>query len=219
VGWKKRVGFHFMVPVQSVTATASGASATQSGISDVLFGFKYLVMGGGTSALSANVDFQLPAGYNRHLFPALGDGTQNLVGTLEYGRSLPFGFLNAAAGYRMRMGAIAYAEAGKKEPDDDMLFAADLGYWLGNAVLVSGQYRGHRVFVENQEPAEGDVFSHMVGLEVLYRLNDRLDVFAGTLSTAAAENELHENRIFAGISVKDTHLNRFQGFFGNTARP
>jgi len=63
------------------------------------------------------------------------------------------------------------------------------------------------------------VFEHLAGLEFLYRLSDRLDIFGGSLSTLSAENALHVNEIYAGISVKDTHLNRFQGFLGNTSKP
>lgn len=221
VGWKKWGSFHFAIPVESVTRTLdNGSSSTQSGISDIMMGVKVKLMGGGKSALAMDVDFQAPAGYNRHLDPALGDGVQDFIGRLEYGASLGFGFVTASGAYRLRMGALANVPPPQSnKPDDDLLFTADLGAWVGESFLVSGAFRSQRVMVQEQEPAEGDVFSHLVGLQALYRVNDRLDVFTGTLSTMSAENALHVNQFYAGISVKDTHLNRNQGFLGNTRKP
>lgn len=221
LGWKKSMSFRFAIPVESVTRTRdNGFSSSQSGISDILMGLKFKVAGGGKSAIAAGLDFQAPAGYNRRLDPALGDGVQNLIGSIEYGTTLPFGFFTIGGGYRYRTGVLALSDSTMgREPDDDLLITADLAAWLGESFLLSGSYRSSRTFVDQQKPAEGDVFQHLAGLQFLYRISDRLDVFAGSLSTVSAENALHVNQFYAGISVKDTHLNRFQGFLGNTARP
>lgn len=220
MGWKKWGSFHLGVPVQSVTRTiGSGLSATQTGIGDLLFGVKVRLSGGKSSALAVDLDFETPAGYDRRLNPALGDGVQNLVGRIEYGTSLPFGFFMASGAYRYRTGVLALADTSMgRAPDDAFHVSADLGIWLGSSVLLAGTYRSALVF-EQEQKVEGSVFAHLVGPRILFRVSDRLDVFAGSLHTASAENALHQDVIYAGVSVKDTGLNRFQGFLGNTRKP
>ena len=55
----------------------------------------------------------------------------------------------------------------------------------------------------------------MAGPVVLYRVDDGLDVYAGSWSTTAGRNTLRYREVYAGVAFHKTKLNRLQGFLGN----
>jgi hypothetical protein len=54
---------------------------------------------------------------------------------------------------------------------------------------------------------------------VLYRVDDHLDVKAGSWSTASGKNVLHYDQFYVGVAFHQSKLNRLQGFSGSTKNP
>jgi hypothetical protein len=54
---------------------------------------------------------------------------------------------------------------------------------------------------------------------MLWRVDDRLDLTAGSWSTAMARNNLHYDQFYVALAFKQTKLNRLQGFLGGTKAP
>ena len=55
---------------------------------------------------------------------------------------------------------------------------------------------------------------HLAGPVLLYRVDDRLDLMAGSWSTAAARYAPHYDQVYVALAFKQTKLNRAQGFLG-----
>ena len=64
-----------------------------------------------------------------------------------------------------------------------------------------------------------EVSVHLAGPQLLYRLDDRLDLIAGSMHTMSAKNALHVDRFYVAVAVKQTKLNRLQGLLGSTSKP
>jgi hypothetical protein len=71
----------------------------------------------------------------------------------------------------------------------------------------------------NNGDASPDATAHTVGPEIRYRVDDRLDVIAGSNHTAGGHHVDHVDEFYAGIAFRQTKLNRLQGFLGNLSRP
>ena len=95
---------------------------------------------------------------------------------------------------------------------------ADAGFWVGSSLLLSGRYSGAIASGEG-ETLEDEETVHRVGPEIRWRVDDFLDVFAGSMHSASGENVLHADEYFVGIATRKTSLNRLQGFLGGTRRP
>ena len=54
---------------------------------------------------------------------------------------------------------------------------------------------------------------------LVWRVDDRLDLPAGSWSTAMAKNTLHYDQVYVAVTFKQTRLNRLQGFLGGTKAP
>jgi len=92
-----------------------------------------------------------------------------------------------------------------------------VGFWVTGPILVGGQYRG-QLAGEGDNPTR-DSDRHLVGPVVLYRVDDKLDMFVTTLHTASAKNAIHTDAIYVGMSFKQTKLDRLQGFLGTMKQP
>ena len=60
---------------------------------------------------------------------------------------------------------------------------------------------------------------HLAGPVLVWRVDDRLDLAAGSWSTAMAKNALHYDQVYVAVAFKQTRLNRLQGFLGGTTAP
>ena len=147
--------------------------------------------------------------------PSLGNGVQQLSGRLSFGSGLPAGrgFLQLAGGYR------SYAEDFRDRGvfpvlGDAMEGQADLGVWLGSSIMLSGHYETSYGLGDDPRPS-----THVVGPELRYRVDDRIDVFAGSRHTAAGKNAFHQDGVYVGLAARHSSLNRTQGFLGGTRRP
>lgn len=238
VGWRKGASVFFTMPFQSVTRRTGDATTwnrTETGLADLVLGAR-IKLRQGRSALSLDVGWKAPLGYNRELFrrdglgraldvtglpsdstraavgqfPARqGEGQQDLFSTLNWGSPIGrMGFVDLAAGYRYRF----------EHPADQVLTRADLAFWLGPRILVGGRYSGAQATGEAETP--GDAISrYLAGPVLLLRVDDRMDVFAGSLHTVWAENALHTDQFFVGLAVKTSKFDRVQGWLGGTRNP
>ena len=213
LGWKKRLSFKFDIPFESVTTQfRPDVEASRAGLSDLLVGFKYALATGST-ALSLEADWKAPLGYNKRLVPALGNGQQEAIGLVHLGHTFEGlgAFVQLAGGYLTQLER--YDDPG--HPKDNILLGADLGWWVSRSVLLSGTYRGRMESNQATTPAT----AHLVGPQVRYRVDEYLDVFAGSLHTASGKNVLHVDQFYAGVATKKTGLGRLQGFLGGTKGP
>lgn len=100
---------------------------------------------------------------------------------------------------------------------DQMIASADLGIWIGHSLLLGGRYQGLTTI--SHGPLVPDISQHLAGPVLLYRVDDGLDMIAGSWSTAAGKNVLHFDQVYVGIAFHNTKLNRLQGFSGTTRAP
>uniref|UniRef100_A0A832I667 Transporter n=1 Tax=Eiseniibacteriota bacterium TaxID=2212470 RepID=A0A832I667_UNCEI len=242
VGWKKRVAFFAHAPIVSATRRlGDGGEWTDTGFGDLVTGLRLQLGARGASALALEASWKAPLGYSTalrvprsyaadleadlgaglepadriHLVrnaapPRFGDGQQDLQGLLWWGAALPgvSGVVELGGGYRARLDA----------PADQMLGRARLGLWLGGSLLVAGLYEGEIAAGDGDTPAD-EITQHLAGPLVVWRVDDGIDVFAGSLHTAAAENALHRDQFYAGLALRQSGLHRLQGLTGTTKRP
>jgi hypothetical protein len=95
--------------------------------------------------------------------------------------------------------------------------SADLGLWVGPRILLGGRYAGTVAMSSGEGFPERSV--HLAGPLLLWRVDERLDLSAGSWSTAKAENAPHYDQVYVTLTLKQTKLNRLQGFLGGTKAP
>jgi hypothetical protein len=122
--------------------------------------------------------------------------------------------------------------------------SADAGFWLTRSLFLGGRYSGRMVaFVRGkydslghapvttatkdliaaiESGAEANELSrsiHLAGPVIVWRVDERLDLSAGSWSTAVGKNTLHYDQVYVALTFKQTGLNRLQGFLGGTKAP
>jgi hypothetical protein len=230
LGWKKRLSVVMAAPFVSATGRDASGNATSTGLGDFLLGFRYGIHQGQT-ALAAELDWQAPLGYDRSsslLAGSLhGGGLEQLSLSLLCGTPLARrGFLQLGGGYGYRYLSITrkgthVTDGGANEAADlwsmPVLASADLGLWVTRSLLVGGRYSGTMTM------SHGDLYPelavHLAGPVVVWRVDERLDLCAGSWSTAMAKNALHHDQVYVALAFKQTKLNRLQGFLGGTKAP
>lgn len=239
LGWKKRLSVQMGVPFTNVTRTHDVPSltahqATATGLGDFDFGLRYN-LANGPSALAFQLGWSAPLGYNQSFLPSPGGGhspdaprgMQSLTAGLAYGTALGgSGFVELAGGYAYRyrtMGGRANgassamsADAAKRTWADHATASATVALWMSEHLQVAGLYDG-RLAVD-QGDLHPEITEHLVGPRLTYRVDDKLDAFAGSWHTAAAEQALHVNEIYCGVTFRQTKLKRHQGMIGGIAR-
>ncbi len=246
IGWRKRLSLQLGLTGVSVNgfegppATIAGQDTvpTHTGLSQLDLGLHFNLMNG-DRAMALEAGLHAPAGYDRILNPALGDGRQELYGRLNYGSVLGRrGFLEVLAG-----GAYRFHKLGSPSAADNLDprlttnvyydFGADLGLWFSHSLMVGGRYQGrllgsttgkggptnvHQVGpLRLTGDAQLDESAHLAGPMVLYRVDERLDVIAGSYSTPVGKNTLHFDEFYVSLAFKQSKLKRNQGFLGSSA--
>jgi hypothetical protein len=168
-------------------------------------------------------------------YSRLGDGRQALSLAILYGSALGRrGFLQLSGGAEYRYLTVAQAKPGSvlmtvtgARVDDPLqassyfgTVSADLGFWVSRSLLLGGRYRGKTLVSTNgDEEVELERELHLAGPFLLWRVDDQLDLMAGSWSTARARNALHYDQYYVALAFKQTKLNRLQGFLGGTKAP
>jgi hypothetical protein len=208
-GWKDHLGVMVAIPFVSTSRRFADDSRlpSQTVLGDMVLGARYALKGGAT-ALALNAMWKAPMGYNRLIQPAPGTGQQDLTGTLAFGAPIgSSGFIELEAGYRYRFDA----------PADQIVAAGNAGFWIGN-LLIGGRYEGAAAAGDGETPTD-KITEHLAGPVFLYRVDDHIDLSAGSMHTAAGENALHADRVYVALTVKQSALGRLQGLLGNAQRP
>jgi hypothetical protein len=210
IGWKERLSLVIALPARSVTlrSDALNTTRTATGLSDLILGARFRILSGAT-ALSAQVEWKAPLGYQHVSAPSLGSGQQDVSGRLNFGMSLPSidGFFEVLGGYRYRF----------ETPVDEIEVGADVGFWVKSLVLVEGRYAGFKSM--GADDAALDRQAHQVGPRLTVRIDDGLDVFAGSSHVIDGNNVEKSDEYYAGLAFKRTRLNRLQGYLGGKRRP
>lgn len=230
IGLKGPFTLVFSLPAVSITRRDGQAQSTATGFQDVLVGLRYSPRVG-RSAFAIELDWSGPAGYNRRLEllgVRLGDGLQELSLELQGGTAIGGrGFLQGSVGYGHRYLGLGKRNSGAVTPGDPatakylwadrLLASGDVALWLGRSILAGGRYRGLLTLSHGALSPETDV--HLAGPLLLYRVDDRLDVFAGSWSTASGKITPHFDQVYVGLAFHNTKLNRLQGFLGGKQAP
>jgi len=219
-----------------VTARTTFGNYTSTGLQDVLLGVRYGLVQG-RSAVALQLDWQAPLGYSRHT-SLLGDGLQQfslsaLVGTglgrfgfVQGGAGMGYRFLSFDQGVQTAINQAFWSgQSGTLLPEDQLaeqwsrpiVASADLGLWIRPSLLLGGRYAGSMASSSGEGFPERTV--HLAGPLLLWRVDERLDLSAGSWSTALAKNALHYDQVYVTLTFKQTRLNRLQGFLGGNKAP
>jgi hypothetical protein len=223
LGWKKNVSVVMAAPFISATRLDAVGSTTSTGLEDLRLGLRFGLRQGPT-ALAAELDWRTPLGYNREssLFADSlhGGGFQQLSLSLLFGRPIAKrGFLQLGAG----VGSYSSSSDGKdgRSAADlssiPFLASADVGLWLKPSLLLGARYSGLITLSHGDLAPERTL--HLAGPALMWRVDERLDLTAGSWSTAIAKNSLHYDQVYVALTFKQTRLNRLQGFLGGTKAP
>ena len=151
-----------------------------------------------------------PLGYQTRTLPVLGPGKQFARERLLYGMGLRNWntFIEASLGYQ------SYFESLRP----NLLADAQIGTWFGSSLLLLGHYHGYSTLSAAKD-TPADIRYHVVGPELRYRVDDRVDVFLGSNHIAAGRNVDHPDAYYAGLAFRQSKHNRLQGLLGNKTRP
>lgn len=207
LGWKDNLSFLVQVPAVSLTVRQRSPEfeATETGLADMVLGLRYRVIEGPT-ALAIEADWKAPMGYDRKAQPALGDAQQDVMGQVVFGSPIAeMGFFQFGGGYRYRF----------ESPPDEIFGSADVAFWIGSMFMASGHYDG-AIAMSSDEYPELERNLHRVGPQVLLRVDESLDLFAGSRFSVAGKNVIQSNEFYIGVAFKQTQLGRLQGFLGSS---
>ena len=156
---------------------------------------------------------QLGAGFARSYFSIQPGSDQDTTETY---------YVNGTDGKPRRVDS-TYVLADWRQPQsvtrwsNDLKTTADAGFWITPSLLVGGRWIGtfnvsHGFLMPEQN-------TQLLGPVLLWRVDERLDLMAGSWSTAAGKNVLHYDQVYVALAFKQTKLNRLQGFLGGTKAP
>ena len=155
-------------------------------------------------------------------------GMQSLSAQLALGGTLgKNAFYTLGGGYRT-----AFLTTGARDTSDRFadhaLGDVSLGFWLGQHLLVTGTFHAELPMsqggawdriatpVAGANGPELESITMLAGPRFTYRIDDKLDVFAGSLHTPSGRNVLHADHFYVGIGFKQTALDKLAGAFGTT---
>ena len=211
LGWKKRLSVAFGMPITSSTTNyrTIGVQQTETGFGDFDFGFKYKLMDGAT-ALAIEAGIIVPLGYQTTTLAPLGSGEQLWRGRVWYGKTFPGlnAFLETSVSY------LSPFKSGREQARAQV----QAGAWVGSSVLLLGHYE-YAQLLGGSSLASDDVRIQTVGPELRYRIDDKLDVFAGSQHIASGRGVLHSDGYYVGMAFRKSKHNRLQGLLGNKTQP
>ncbi|MEO5989112.1 MAG: hypothetical protein ABIU54_12045 [Candidatus Eisenbacteria bacterium] len=134
----------------------------------------------------------------------------------------------ATIGGRTKSGAVADERVAERRWQDALLGEAELGIWISKSLLVTGTFHGDfpvaqgdlydGVFTANTgaNGPEYETVRMVVGPRFTYRVDEKLDAFAGSWHTPGGRNMLHTDQYYAGIAWKSSKLDRLAGLLGGS---
>jgi hypothetical protein len=182
----------------------------------------------GDGGLDATALATLASGTGRDSSTFFSQGMQTLSASLELGGALG-GHAHYAlgGGYRTRYLSIG-SRATTDRYADFATGTASLGWWLSKNLLVTGNFAGEWQVSQGESydriaaPIPGSngpelqSVSMLAGERVTYRIDERMDVFAGSWHTPSGRNTLHADQFYCGIAWKQTAFGRSAGALGGS---
>ncbi len=166
-----------------------------------------------------------PNGQTASFFDA---GMQSLSAQLAFGGAIgKRAFYSLGGGYRSAFLTIGARDTADRYADH-VLGDASLGIWLSKQLFVTGTFHGEWAASQGQTwdrlsaPITGangpDLESNIIvaGERFTYRIDDKMDVFAGATHTPSGRNVLHADQFYFGIAFKQSALDKLAGAFGTT---
>ena len=206
IGWKKNLSLSILLPFESHVSSTGAQTLSVTGLSDLALGLR-LRLKESQPGLVIDAGWKAPLGYEKNLEPTLGNGRQELFGAAHIGLELPKinGFVQASRGMRF-VGELS---------DVRINTTADLAAWIGKRVLVGGRYFDEGVWSSTSAISEAP-HSYAAGPVLLVRMDERLDLSAGSFYQWAGHNVDKTMAYYVSVGFRQTRLNRLEGFLGTT---
>jgi hypothetical protein len=240
IGWRKKLNLLFGLTGANVIGF-DGPPLTvpaQTGFANIALGLHYSLHNG-RDAAAIEAGWTAPAGYDRELTRALGDGRQELAGQLALGWGVSkSAFVEFDGGYAYRFHKLGSSDdAAKLDPrmttTTFWTANADAGWWFKPSVLIGGRFKGRYMATTTGQGdasnvhevgpmvltgnAQIDEKTSLIGPLIRFRLDDRADVTGGSYSTFGGRNTFHFDQFYIALTFKQSKLKRNQGFLGSSS--
>lgn len=205
IGWKRNASILLDVPFIDRTWRLDQTTQGVAGLSDLRLGLRVRLREDGPGLILEG-GWQAPLGYDRNVFPALGDGRQKAWIGLNGGLRLPYmpAFVQASRGF-LYIGSDAVLVSRT---------TVDGGLWLGSSVLVGGRYADQLGWNAAQTGRTLPTY-YVAGPLLLVRIDDHMDVSVGAMKNLYGRNSLEGTEFYAALGLKQSKLNPLQGFLGS----
>jgi hypothetical protein len=224
----------------------TGGTSTSTGLGDLDFGMRYRLKGGSspaslsfgwTAPLGANRKLfpgsdgdggTDPASYPGYSPSNASDtslyfnqGLQSLrVGLAFGGHAWKNAFWTAGGEYRYRF--LEFGSTGGSSHNARFVGGdASLGWWVMKSLLVTGLFSGEWVMNQSENydrdlVLEREPMRLLAGPRLTWRVDDRMDVIAGSWHVARGQNVIHYDQYYFGIAWRQSSLSRYAGAYGGT---
>ena len=225
----------------------TGGTSTSTGLGDIDLGLRYRLRGGNapaslsfgwTAPLGANRKLfpgsdgdggTDPSKYPPYSSSNLSDtslyfdqGLQSLrVGVDFGGRAWKRAFWTAGGEWRYRF--LEFGTTGGSSRNARLIGGnASLGWWATNSLLLTGLFNGEwatqqsanydRDLSLDREPKR-----LLAGPRLTWRVDERMDVIAGSWHVTSGKNVIHYDQYYFGIAWRQSSLSRYAGAYGGTS--
>ena len=224
----------------------TGGTSTSTGLGDIDLGVRYRLRGGSTPAslalgwtaplggnrkLFPGIDGDGgtdPASYPPYSESNASDtslyfnqGLQSLRVGLDFGgRAWKRAFWTAGGEWRYRF--LEFLNTDKNSHNARFIGGnASLGWWFNQSLLLEGRFGGEWLTSQSENydrnlATDRDPMRALFGTRFTWRVDDRMDVVAGSWHVARGQNVIHYDQYFFGIAWRQSSLSRYAGAYGGT---
>jgi hypothetical protein len=225
----------------------TGGTSTSTGLGDFDFGVRFRLKGGSapaalafgwTAPLGANRKLfpgsdgdggTDPSRYPPYSLSNAADtslyfnqGLQSLrVGVDFGGHAWKHAFWTAGGTYRYRF--LEFLQTGGSSHNARFVEAnASLGWWAKKSLLVSGLFSGEWSMNQSANydqdlTLDREPMRLLAGPRLTWRVDERMDVIAGSWHVVRGQNVLHYDQYYFGIAWRQSGLSRYAGAYGGTS--
>lgn len=222
----------------------SGGTSTSTGLGDIDLGVRFRLKGGyapaslalgWTAPLGSNRKLfpgtdgdggTDPASYPPYSASNASDtslyfnqGLQSLRAGLDFGgHAWKSAFWTAGGEFRYRY--LEFLSTEKSSHNARFVGAnASLGWWVQRSLLLTGVFQGEWVMSQSENydrnlGVDRDPKRMLAGLRATWRVDDRMDVFAGSAHVVSGRNVIHYDQYYFGIAWRQSSLSRYAGAYG-----
>jgi hypothetical protein len=149
-------------------------------------------------------------------------GLQSLrVGVDFGGHAWKHAFWTAGGTYRYRF--LEFLQTGGSSHNARFVEAnASLGWWAKKSLLVSGLFSGEWSMNQSANydqdlTLDREPMRLLAGPRLTWRVDERMDVIAGSWHVVRGQNVLHYDQYYFGIAWRQSGLSRYAGAYGGTS--